>query len=233
MRRLRSSLTLSLLALASLLCARTASADIKIGVVDFRQLLEQSPDTRAAMLALEAQYGPRRQEILKLQSDVKSHPDDQDLHRKFEAEAAEFQRQASASRDAAVQKIAASIVEAIGVIASQQGLDLVATDKPLFTGTLSDKTATVVNVTKQVKSLTRHPILSPATPTVPTESPQIKIGEIAGLNLAARTGEEIKLIKDYARDHAIEMVFEKVYYSKPRFVITDITHDVKPRAEWQ
>jgi Skp family chaperone for outer membrane proteins len=144
-----------LLALSSLLCAQTAGAEIKIGVVNFRQLLEESPDTRTAMLALEAQYSPRRQELLKMQRDVKNHPNDQELKRKFATEAAEFQDHASASRDDAVRKVSASIVETVGVYARQQGLDLVVADKPLFTGPLSDKTAAVMNVTSQVQALIR------------------------------------------------------------------------------
>jgi Skp family chaperone for outer membrane proteins len=202
------SITAAPLILGCLLGLQADRPQIKIGTVNFRQLLVESPDLKAAMQALEAQYNPRRQELLKMQRDAKNHPNDQALQRDFDTQAAEFQDHASASRNDAVQKVVGSLVETIGTYARQQDLDLVIADKPLFVSPLLDKTATVLNVTTQVQAFIRHPTHSPAMPTVPTESPETKIGVIPGLNLAARTGEEIKRIKDYAREHGIEMVLD-------------------------
>jgi hypothetical protein len=48
------------LALCGLFAAGQASAEIKIGVVNFEKLLEDAPQTKAAMQALDNEFGPRR-----------------------------------------------------------------------------------------------------------------------------------------------------------------------------
>jgi hypothetical protein len=59
----------------------------------------ESPDLKTAMQALEAQYRPRREELLKMQRDVRSHSNDQAQQRDFDTQATEFQNHASASRN--------------------------------------------------------------------------------------------------------------------------------------
>ena len=44
-------------ALCGLLAAGQASAEIKIGVVNFQKLLEEAPQTKTAMQALENEFG--------------------------------------------------------------------------------------------------------------------------------------------------------------------------------
>ena len=60
------------LGLCGFLAAGQASAEIKIGVVNFQKLLEDAPQTKAAMQTLENEFGPRRRELLTMQNDLKA-----------------------------------------------------------------------------------------------------------------------------------------------------------------
>jgi len=61
------------LMLCGLLGAQQAmSAEVKMGVVNFQKLLEEAPQTKAAMAALENEFAPRRRELLTMQNDLKA-----------------------------------------------------------------------------------------------------------------------------------------------------------------
>ena len=60
------------LVLCATLAAGSASAEIKIGVVNFQKLLEDAPQTKTAMQSLENEFAPRRRELLTLQNDLKA-----------------------------------------------------------------------------------------------------------------------------------------------------------------
>jgi len=48
------------LCLCGLLGAQQASAEVKMGVVNFQKLLEEAPQTKTAMASLENEFAPRR-----------------------------------------------------------------------------------------------------------------------------------------------------------------------------
>ena len=60
------------LCLCGVLVSGQASAEIKIGVVNFQKLLEEAPQTKTAMQALENEFAPRRRELMTMQNDLKS-----------------------------------------------------------------------------------------------------------------------------------------------------------------
>src|SRR5450756_1082076 len=66
------SIPLLALGLGGLMMAGTASAEMKMGVVNFQKLLEEAPQTKTAMQALENEFAPRRRELLTLQNDLKA-----------------------------------------------------------------------------------------------------------------------------------------------------------------
>jgi outer membrane protein len=71
---LRSNLFASVMAL-SLACLAplsAAQAQMKIGVVDFRRLLGESPQIKALQATLDQEFDGRRRELLQLQSDLKA-----------------------------------------------------------------------------------------------------------------------------------------------------------------
>src|SRR5690349_17008428 len=71
---LRSKLIASVMAL-SLACLAplsAAQAETKIGVVDFRRLLGESPQIKVLQATLDQEFDGRRRELLQLQSDLKA-----------------------------------------------------------------------------------------------------------------------------------------------------------------
>jgi outer membrane protein len=49
-----------------------ASAEVKMGYVNFQKLLEEAPQTKTAMQGLENEFAPRRRELLTMQNDLKA-----------------------------------------------------------------------------------------------------------------------------------------------------------------
>src|SRR5258706_16360803 len=66
------SISFLALCLCGIFAAHTASAEVKMGVVNFQKLLEDAPQTKTAMQALENEFAPRRRELLTLQNDLKA-----------------------------------------------------------------------------------------------------------------------------------------------------------------
>lgn len=144
-----------------------ASAEIKLGVVNFQKLLEEAPQTKSAMQDLENEFAPRRRELMTMQNDLKARdekmqkegalmaePDRQkaekalrDEQREFSRKAGEFQDDASQRRNEELNKVQRYIASEINTYSAAQGFDLVLGEsffvKPNF-----DITAQVLEVLK-------------------------------------------------------------------------------------
>src|SRR5579871_6106525 len=72
MSLLNRSISWTALGLCGLLMSAQASAEIKIGYVNFQKLLEDAPQTKVAMQGLENEFAPRRRELLTMQNDLKA-----------------------------------------------------------------------------------------------------------------------------------------------------------------
>src|ERR1700688_4296289 len=154
------------LCLIGLMISGPASAEIKMGVVNFQKLLEDAPQTKTAMQALENEFGPRRRELLTMQNDLKardeklqkegavmSEPDRtkaekslRDQQREFQRKAGEFQDDASTRRNEEIGKVQRYLVTEIQVYANAQGFDLVLGDGVFFAKGPLDITANVLAV---------------------------------------------------------------------------------------
>jgi Skp family chaperone for outer membrane proteins len=223
----------SLLLLGTLFTSHSLAGDVKIGTVNFVQLLEQSPELIAAMLALRNQFEPRRQELLKMQSDAKANPGNSQLQRDFTAQAGEFQREASTSRDTAVQKVMRSIIDTIHQYAKAEDIDLVLGDVSLLAEPPLPLPGKPVDITAQVQAYIAHPtsIAIAADPNPPP--PEVKIALYKGLSAATKKGANLKWLAEYASKNGYALVLDTdtrdtVYFSKPQFKVTDITSTVPP-----
>ena len=132
------------LALCGLFAAGQASAEIKIGVVNFEKLLEEAPQTKAAMQSLDNEFGPRRRELMTLQNDLKAKDEKlqkegavmseadranaektlRDQQREFQRKAGEFQDDASTRKNEEIGKVQRYLVQEIQTYANAQGYDL-------------------------------------------------------------------------------------------------------------
>jgi outer membrane protein len=145
MSTINRSIAFLALGVCGFLAAGQASADTKIGVVNFQKLLEDAPQTKTAMQALENEFAPRRRELLTMQNDLKARDEKlqregavmaeadrakaekslRDEQREFSRKAGEFQDDASARRNEELGKVQRYLVGEVQGYASTQGFDLV------------------------------------------------------------------------------------------------------------
>ena len=169
------------LCLCLALISGPASAEIKMGVVNFQKLLEDAPQTKTAMQALENEFAPRRRELLTMQNDLKARDEKlqkegavmseadrakaektlRDQQREFSRKAGEFQDDASTRRNEEIGKVQRYLVTEIQGYAVAQGFDLVLGEGVFFAKGPLDITANVLAV------LATKPASLPATPAAP------------------------------------------------------------------
>jgi outer membrane protein len=169
------------LCLCGLLAAHPASAEVKMGVVNFQKLLEEAPQTKTAMAALENEFAPRRRELLTMQNDLKARDEKlqkegavmaeadrakaektlRDQQREFSRKAGEFQDDASTRRNEEIGKVQRYLVTEIQGYAAAQGYDLVLGDGVFFAKGPLDITANVLAL------LATKPTTLPPQPPAP------------------------------------------------------------------
>jgi outer membrane protein len=175
------SISLLGLCLCGLVVSSQASAEVKMGVVNFQKLLEEAPQTKTAMQALENEFAPRRRELLTMQNDLKAKDEKlqkegavmseadrakaektlRDQQREFSRKAGEFQDDASTRRNEEIGKVQRYLVSEIQTYANAQGFDLVLGDGVFFAKGPLDITANVLAV------LATKPTSLPAAPSAP------------------------------------------------------------------
>jgi len=173
------------LSLCGFLTAGPASAEVKMGVVNFQKLLEEAPQTKTAMQALESEFAPRRRELLTMQNDLKAKDEKlqkegavmseadrakaektlRDQQREFSRKAGEFQDDASTRRNEEIGKVQRYLVQEIQGYANAQGYDLVLGDGVFFAKGPLDITANVLAV------LNTKPATLPAAQAAPASAP--------------------------------------------------------------
>jgi outer membrane protein len=185
------------LCLCLALISGPASAEIKMGVVNFQKLLEDAPQTKTAMQALENEFAPRRRELLTMQNDLKARDEKlqkegavmaeadrskaektlRDQQREFQRKAGEFQDDASTRRNEEIGKVQRYLVTEIQGYANAQGFDLVLGEGVFFAKGPLDITANIlaVLVTKPATLPASAPAApqnkAPATSTPPAKTP--------------------------------------------------------------
>jgi outer membrane protein len=178
------------LCLCGLMMSGPASAEIKMGVVNFQKLLEDAPQTKTAMQALENEFAPRRRELLTMQNDLKARDEKlqkegavmsetdrakaekvlRDQQREFSRKAGEFQDDASTRRNEEIGKVQRYLVTEIQGYANAQGFDLVLGEGVFYAKGPLDITANVLAVlATKPASL---PAVTPGAPA-PAKAPAI------------------------------------------------------------
>ncbi|HMK87812.1 MAG TPA: OmpH family outer membrane protein [Steroidobacteraceae bacterium] len=186
------SIALWVLSIGGLLAAAGASAETKIAVVNFQKLLEDAPQTKATMQALDNEFGPRRRELMTMQNDLKAKEEKlqkegavmseaerstaeksfRDQQREFSRKAGEFQDDASNRKNEELGKIQRYLFQEIQTYANSQGFDLVLGEGVLFAKGPLDITANVLAVLNTKPTALPAPApaaaAKPATPAKPT-----------------------------------------------------------------
>jgi outer membrane protein len=182
------------LCLCGIMMSGPASAEIKMGYVNFQKLLEDAPQTKTAMQGLENEFAPRRRELLTMQNDLKARDEKlqkegavmseadrakaekalRDQQREFSRKAGEFQDDASTRRNEEIGKVQRYLVTEIQAYGNAQGYDLVLGDGVFFAKGPLDITANVLALlaTKPASLPAAAPGAAPAK--APTSIPPAK-----------------------------------------------------------
>ncbi|MGO9947378.1 MAG: OmpH family outer membrane protein [Steroidobacteraceae bacterium] len=181
------------LGLCGLLAAMPASAEMKIGVVNFQKLMEEAPQVKSAMQALQNEFGQRQRELVTMQNDLKSRQEKlekeaavmaeadrikaekvlRDEQREFSRKGGEFQDDLSTRKNEEIGKVQRYLVQEVQTYSSAQGYDLVLVES-LYTKPSLDITAQILDILK-TKPATLPATSAPKTPSgAPAKPPGAK-----------------------------------------------------------
>ena len=150
----------------ALVCAFALSAgaqELKIGVVNIQALMEQAPQTKAAMDALQDEFAPRQREFMAKQKDFEdlqakaqkdvavmgeterrnAEKELRDLQREVTRLQNEFREDLNLRQNEELGKLQRSLLKEVQDYALQEGYDLVVGDGVLYA-------STAVNITDDV-----------------------------------------------------------------------------------
>jgi len=150
--------------LAVFALASPAMAELKIGVVDYARLFEESPQAKVVRDGLQAEFGPRLQQLVtqdnalkakgeKLQKDVatmtpdqrsKAEKDLRDAARELERKKGELQDDSNAKRQEEMNKLQRSLVAEVREFAKAQNFDIVIAEGVIYATPTVDITGQVL-----------------------------------------------------------------------------------------
>jgi outer membrane protein len=171
------------------LAAAPAWAELKIGYVNYSELLQQSPDAKTIADALRNEFLPRQRELQTMQQSLKAREDkltkdgatmtddqrareDKDIRdgeRELQRKQSEAQDDFNARRNEELSTLQKSLIEQVRTFAKAQNYDLVMADGVIYaTG--------AVDITPQVLAMltARGPKPAAAAPAVPPKAPAAK-----------------------------------------------------------
>lgn len=198
MARLSSRLIGSILAGMTLLAPLgVAHAQMKIAVVNWSQLLEEAPQAKSAMAALQDEFQPRQKEIVQQQKDLKAKEDklqrdgavmaenerrnaEKDLRdgqRDLARKQNEWVEDLNLRRNEEIGKVQRSLQQEVQAFAKTSGYDLIIGDGVLYRNESLDITAQVLSALQARYKATGGAAPKPASPkaaTTPPPQPQNK-----------------------------------------------------------
>ncbi len=173
--------------------AMPAMAEIKIGVVDYARLFDESPQAKVVRDALQAEFGPRLQQLVtqentlkarseKLQKDVatmtpdqrsKAEKDIRDAARELDRKKQELQDDSNAKRQEEMNKLQRSLIGEVREYAKAQNFDIVIAEGIIYATPTVDITAAVLQALNAhaPKPAAAAPAATPAAPAKPPAKP--------------------------------------------------------------
>lgn len=165
-----------------------AMAELKIGVVDYARLLEQSPQAKALQDSLKNEFGPRYQQLLaqdkqlkdradKLQKDGATMSQEQrdkeekgirDAARDLERKKSEWQDDSNTRRNEEMNKLQRSLVGEVRDYAKAQNFDIVIAEGVIYATPTVDITPAVLQA---LQSRSPKPAASPTAPASGSPAP--------------------------------------------------------------
>ena len=168
------------------LAAAPAWAELKIGYVNFNQLIQESPDAKVIVANLQSEFLPRQRELQTLQQTLKAREDkltkdgatmtdDQraredkeirDGERELQRKQTEFQDDANNRRNEELSALQKTLVEKVQTYAKSQSFDLILADGVIWATNSVDITPQVL-ATLQAAAAPAASKAAPAAPTKP------------------------------------------------------------------
>ncbi len=139
-------------------------AELKIGVVDYGRLVEESPQAKAALESIRTEFTPRQRDLQNQQQSLKSKEDklnkdgatmtpeqranaEKDLRdgaREFQRKQSEVQDDFNARRNEEMSRLQKTLIEQVRVYAKAQNFDLVIADGVIYTTPTIDITPAIL-----------------------------------------------------------------------------------------
>jgi outer membrane protein len=181
-----SALIFGLGAAVLLAAAPAVSAEMRIAVVDYGKLMEESPQAKAVSDALRNEFTPRQRDLQAQQASVKAKEDrlqkdaatmtpeqraraDKELRdgaRDFSRKQSELQDDFNARKNEEMSRLQRTLIEEVRTYAKAQGFDLVLADGVIYSTPTLDITPAILT------ALQSHAARAPAAPAAPaTASP--------------------------------------------------------------
>jgi outer membrane protein len=146
------------------LVASPAWADLKIGVVDYGRLVEESPQAKTALEAIRTEFTPRQRDLQNQQATLKakedklqkdgatmsqdqrtnSEKDLRDSYRELQRKQGEVQEDFNARRNEEMSRLQKILIEQVRVYAKAQNFDLVIADGVIYTTPTIDITPAIL-----------------------------------------------------------------------------------------
>jgi outer membrane protein len=175
-RRSASVVISGILALAAVAVAAPAWADLKIGVVQYARLMQESPQAKAAQDALRGEFAGKQKELqtqqaalkakeeslqkdgatMTLDQRTKAEKDLRDGNRELQQKVQEYQDDFNARQNEELSKLQKALVEEVQVYAQGEKFDLVLADGVIFASPTLDITPQVL------AALQAHGVRAPA-----------------------------------------------------------------------
>src|SRR5882724_6438786 len=146
------------------LSATPAWAELKIGVVDYGRLVEESPQAKSALDSIRTEFTPRQRDLQNQQASLKSKEDrlqkdgatmsqdqrtnsEKDLrdgYRELQRKQQEVQDDFNARRNEEMSRLQKTLIEQVRIYAKAQNFDLVIADGVIYTTPTIDITPAIL-----------------------------------------------------------------------------------------
>ena len=187
---MRAKTGLAMVVLAGALVASPAWAELKIGVVDYGRLVEESPQAKSALESIRTEFTPRQRDLQNQQASLKSKEDrlqkdgatmspDQrtnsekdlrDSYRELQRKQQEVQDDFNARRNEEMSRLQKALIEQVRIYAKSQNFDLVIADGVIYTTPTIDITPAIL-AQLQSSPVAKAPAKAPAAAPAPAPKP--------------------------------------------------------------
>jgi outer membrane protein len=180
-RLISTNLLAWVIAVAGSLAVMPAWAELKIGVVDYGKLMEESPQAKTVVEAIRTEFTPRQRDLQnqqqalkakedKLQKDGATMTEDQrartekelrDSYRDLTRKQQEVQDDFNARRNEEMSRLQRTLIEEVRVYAKAQNFDLVIADGVIYSTPTLDITPAILTALQSHASKTSAPAPKP------------------------------------------------------------------------